>query len=108
MKKVLFTSAFAAISLIAADTDTFIGVISDSMCGKQHAQMNMGPDVECAKKCVRSSNGQYKFVLLDGTNSYKLSDQETPEKFAAKKVKVTGKLFEKTGVIKVDNIELAK
>jgi hypothetical protein len=37
-----------------------------------------------------------------------LSDQETPEKFAAQKVKVTGKLYPKTGVIAVEKIEPAK
>ena len=39
---------------------------------------------------------------------YVLSDQQTPEKFAAKKVKVTGTLYEKTGVLKVDRIEPAQ
>ena len=39
---------------------------------------------------------------------YVLSDQQTPEKFAAKKVKVTGTLYEKTGVLKVDKIEAAQ
>ena len=40
--------------------------------------------------------------------TYKLSDQQTPEKFAAQKVKVTGTLFEKTGVLKVDKIEAVR
>jgi hypothetical protein len=39
---------------------------------------------------------------------YLLSDQQTPEKFAAKKVRVTGTLYEKTGVLKADRIEAAK
>jgi hypothetical protein len=108
MKKALFTSAFAAISLFAGETKTFSGVITDSMCVRDHAHMNVGPDAECTKACVRSSKGRYKYVLFDGKNSYKLSDQETPEKFAAKKVNVTGTLYEKTGVIKVDKIEAAK
>jgi hypothetical protein len=40
-----------------------------------------------------------------GSNVYVLSDQKTPEKFAAKKVKVTGTLDDKTKILKVDKIE---
>jgi hypothetical protein len=37
-----------------------------------------------------------------------LSDQKTPEKFAAKKVTVTGTLDAKTKTIQVDSIAAAK
>jgi hypothetical protein len=60
-----------------------------------------------ARECVKNSK-EVKYVLHDGKNTYKLSDQKTPEQFAAQKVKVTGTLFPKTGVIKVDKIEAAK
>ena len=46
-----------------------------------------------------------KYALLVGNNVYVLSDQQTPEKFAAQKVKVTGVLYEKTKILKVDKIE---
>jgi hypothetical protein len=49
-----------------------------------------------------------KYALLDGTNLYKLSDQQTPEKFAGQKVKVTGVLYPKTGILKVESITAAK
>jgi hypothetical protein len=48
-----------------------------------------------------------KYALLVGKDVYVLSDQQTPEKFAAQKVTVTGTLFEKTKVLKVDKIESA-
>jgi hypothetical protein len=51
---------------------------------------------------------RYKYALYDGKKMYTLSDQQTPEKFAAQKVKVTGVLYEKTGIIKVDSIQPAK
>ena len=35
---------------------------------------------------------------------YKLSDQETPAKFAGKKVAINGTLFKKTNILKVDTI----
>jgi len=49
-----------------------------------------------------------KYALYDGKEVYRLSDQQTPEKFAAKKVKVTGVLYEKTKIIKVERIEAAQ
>jgi hypothetical protein len=50
---------------------------------------------------------KWKYALLVGKDIYVLSDQQTPEKFAAQKVTVTGTLFEKTKVLKVDKIEAA-
>ncbi|MBS1874151.1 MAG: hypothetical protein JSU00_13120 [Acidobacteria bacterium] len=94
-----------ALSAAFASAATFTGVISDSMCVKDHKSMNMGPDADCIKGCVKAGA---KYVLLDGAKVYKLSDQQTPEKFAAQKVRITGTLFEKTGVIKVERIEAVK
>jgi len=69
--------------------------------------MRMGStDAECRIACV-SAHGA-KYVLYDGKEAYELSDQQTPEKFAGKKVTVTGSLDAKTGTIKVDSITAAK
>ena len=38
---------------------------------------------------------------------YLLSDQQTPAEFAAKRVVVKGTLYEKTGILKVDSIQVA-
>jgi len=98
---------FAAASLAVAAPRTFTGVITDDMCAKgDHQSMKMASDAKCVLECVKSMNGKY--VLYDGSNSYVLSDQKTPERFAAKKVTVTGTLDEKTKTIKVDKIEAAK
>jgi hypothetical protein len=86
---------------------TFTGVITDTMCGKDHAHMGVSPDEKCVRECVRASKGKFKYALWDGKNMYVLSDQQAPEPFAAKPVKVTGTLYEKTGIIKVDKIESA-
>ncbi|HLJ49724.1 MAG TPA: hypothetical protein VKU01_27110 [Bryobacteraceae bacterium] len=91
------------ISALLLSAETFTGVITDGMCGKDHRAMNMGPEPECIKACAKTS----KYVLFDGKKMYKLSDQATPERFAAQRVKVSGTLFEKTGIIKVDHIEAA-
>jgi len=45
-----------------------------------------------------------KYALFDGKTGYVLSDQKTPEQFAGQKVKITGTLFEKTKILKVDSI----
>ena len=92
-------------ALLAAAPQTFTGVITDTMCGKDHKHMGVSPDSKCVVECVK---GGSKYALLVGDKVYVLSDQQTPEKFAAQKVKVTGTLFEKTGIIKVDSIAAAK
>ena len=95
----------AATSFAGAATQTFTGVITDAMCGNNHAMMKITPEPKCVRECVK---GGSKYALFDGKNAYKLSDQQTPEKFAGQKVKITGTLFAKTGVIEVKSIEAAK
>lgn len=83
---------------------TFTGVITDTMCGAKHEMMKNQPDNQCVRMCVK---GQANYALFDGKNVFKLSDQKTPAKFAAQKVKVTGTLDPKTNTIKVSSIEPA-
>jgi hypothetical protein len=82
----------------------FTGTITDGMCANaDHAQMRMGPtDAECTIACINEHGAMY--VLYDGKDSYTLSDQRTPEKFAAQKVTVRGMLNVKTKTIQVDSI----
>ena len=99
--------ALLIVAVITAGAATFTGVITDSMCGANHAAMKINPEAKCVRDCVKMSK-QYKYVLYDGKNSYTLSDQETPAQFAAQRVRVTGTLYPKTGVIKVEKIEPAQ
>ncbi len=92
---------FAGALVAGAAGRTFTGVVTDSMCGNDHAAMKVTPDAKCVRECVKHGS---KYVLSDGKNVYVLSDQKTPEQFAGEKVKVTGTLYEKTGVLKVDSI----
>jgi hypothetical protein len=104
MKKQIAISLLSASLMCAAD---FTGTITDSFCDKaDHKAMNMGAGPKCATECVKGMGGKY--VLFDGKNSYELSDQKTPEKFAMKKVTVTGTLDAKTKIIKVEKIAAAK
>jgi hypothetical protein len=96
--KIFFLASLFAASSFAAE---FTGVITDTMCGEKHGMMGNIPDDQCIKECVKGSD---QYALWDGHQMLKLSDQKLPVKFAAKKVKVTGTLDEKTKTIKVSSI----
>ena len=98
----------AAAIFAAAGKQTFTGVVTDDVCGSAgHAQMRMGPtDAECTSACISEHGANY--VLFDGKQVYKLSDQRTPEQFAGKNVKVIGTLDAKTKTITVQSIAPAK
>ena len=103
-------AVLALTSLPAAQgkPQTFIGTITDNMCPlADHSKMQMGPtDAECVKACVAAHGAAY--VLYDGKKTYELSDQKTPEKFAAQRVRVVGTLDAKTNKIAVQSITAAK
>jgi hypothetical protein len=107
--KHLILSLLAVAALSAAQgKQTFTGTITDNMCAKAgHSQMRMGPtDAECTIACVAAHDATY--VLNDGKDVYALSDQQTPEKFAAQRVRVIGTLDAKTKTIKVDSMTSAR
>jgi hypothetical protein len=108
--RVLPILSLLAITALAAAprTQKFTGVITDSMCATaDHSQMKMGPtDGECTIACVDVHGAAY--VLYNGKQAYSLSDQRTPEKFAGKKVTVTGTLDAKTKTIQVASMSPAK
>jgi hypothetical protein len=96
-----FVLTIALAGLLAGAPQTFTGVITDTLCGAKH-NMKGHSDADCAKMCAKASA---QYALFDGQNVLKLSDQKTPAKFAAQKVKVTGTLDPKTNTIKVASIE---
>ena len=107
MKPVVL-SLFLAVAVSASQQkQTFTGVVTDEMCPLgTHSHMKMGPtDAECTRACVMSHDAKY--MLFDGKSAYFLSDQNTPEKFAAQKVRVTGTLDAKTMTIRVESIAAA-
>jgi|SRR5579862_9463896 len=104
---ILILLAVAALSECSS-RHTFTGTITDDVCSKaDHSRMQMGPtDGECAIACIDVHGASW--VLYDGKESYTLSDQQTPEKFAGQKVKVQGTLDAKTKKIQVNSISAAK
>jgi hypothetical protein len=108
MKSPMLSLLAMAVLAAAPGKQKFTGIVTDSMCAQaDHSQMRMGPtDAECTVACVQAHGALY--VLYDGKHAYTLSDQQTPEKFAGKKVTVTGTLDAKTAAIEVDSISAAK
>lgn len=97
-------AALTAPALPAQEHQSYVGVITDTMCGANHAAMNIKPDAKCVRECVKDGK-TFQYALLVGKEVYKLSDQETPAKYAAEKVRVTGVLYTKTRILKVERIE---
>jgi hypothetical protein len=95
------TASLLIAAALMASAASYSGVITDTMCGKDHAAMKVAPDSKCVLECVRHGS---KYALYDGKNVYVLSDQKAPEKFAGQKVKITGALNEKTKILKVDSM----
>ena len=101
-------TALAAVRSNAQGKRKFTGTITDSMCAlADHSRMRMGPtDAECIIACINEHGALY--VLYDGKEVYNLSDQKAPEKFAGKKVTITGALDPKTKTIQVASITAAR
>ena len=107
--KLLFASLLAVATLSAAQSkQTFVGVITDSECGKAgHSRMQMGPsDADCVLACIDMHGATY--ILFDGKEIYALSDQKTPQEFPDQTVRVVGTLDVKSKMILVDSIAAAK
>ena len=106
MKLVLVSLVFGmTVGLVpeGQGSQTFVGTISDEMCGRSHAAMRMGPtDGECAVACHLEHDAA--FVLVDGERVYKLSDQTAPKAHAGKRVKVVGTLDAATNTIHVESM----
>ncbi|HEY2845423.1 MAG TPA: hypothetical protein VGJ09_17300 [Bryobacteraceae bacterium] len=108
MKPLILSLLMLAALIAAPGKQKFTGTITDDMCARaNHSQMQMGPtDAECTVACVLAHGALY--VLYDGKHTYTLSDQKAPEKFAGKKVTVTGVLDAKTNTIRMDSMIAAK
>ena len=99
----LLTAGLSLAAPQAPTPRTFVGDISDSMCGLKH--MMPGGAKACTEECVKNGS---KYVLADQTHQkvYRLSDQDKAKNFAGAKVRVTGTLKDDT--IEVSSIKAAK
>jgi hypothetical protein len=67
---VLLAAGLAAIPAFAADTQTFTGKVTDSMCGAQHKEGI--PPADCVRACVK--HGAH-YALLVGDKVYTLDTE---------------------------------
>ena len=104
----LLAAASLSLPLTAQQKQTYTGIVTDTMCNRDHKAMNHnGPEDKCVLDCA-GNGGTYKYALADAKGIYVLSDQETPAKFAGKKVKVVGVLYPKTNILKVESMVAVK
>jgi hypothetical protein len=97
----------SGVGMQAQQSKAYVGIITDTMCKTDHAAMKVTPDTKCVRDCVGDGK-TYKYAWTDGKVIYTLSDQETPAKFAGRRVKVTGTLYAKTNILKVERIDEVK
>ena len=85
--------------LLAGDPpadQVFVGFITDTECGPNHAPMrargDMGrDDKECTLKCV-AKGATFGFVDAERKHFYQLDDQEQPRPLAGEKVRIVGRI----------------
>ncbi|HEY7402976.1 MAG TPA: hypothetical protein VIB39_05605 [Candidatus Angelobacter sp.] len=98
---------------------TLHGEIMDSQCGfnvhsegHSHDLMTKSKlngtrnGAACTQHCVKEMGGSY--VLVAQKDVYKLEDQEKPELFAGKKVKITGRVDTNTHLLHIVTIDEEK
>jgi len=72
-----------------ADANTFVGIISDSLCGPRHKLPDKSAE-ECTRSCQRKGA---HYVLVAGEKIYQLSGQANDLGYlAGQKAKVTGSI----------------
>jgi len=74
----------------------FVGFITDTECGPDHAPMRArggmgGNDKECTLQCV-AKGATFGFVDAERKHFFQLDDQALPRPFAGEKVRITGRI----------------
>jgi hypothetical protein len=104
----LTLTLMAGAALAGQQSRTFTGVISDSMCMRDHAMMKVTPESKCVNDCVKASKDITYTLIVGADEAYALGDRVKPAKFADRKVTVKGVLDEKTNMITVASIEAVR
>jgi len=85
----LVAFVLAGVQMALAVPQTYVGVISDSMCGNKH-MMPGKSDAKCIQECVKAGS---QYVLMVGSKMYKLdANAQTIAPLAGKHVKISGEL----------------
>jgi len=111
MKKLLTMciAAVFAVSLLAAgsyliakDTQTKTGWITDTMC-KEHA--TKGKDKTCVLMCVKEHGAKYAFYDNDSKVVFEIDDQKKVETFAGEDVELKGVFDADKKIVKLVSIK---
>lgn len=94
---ILFAAAMAA-----ASEGSWIGYISDSVCGVRGAKEGQA---ECTAKCVKEKGAKYVFVNDADKKVYAIDDQEKVAPHAGHHVTVKGEINGKA--LKLESIDMA-
>ena len=90
MKSKLITAVIltcVATGFAAGGEQTFTGVVSDNMCGKQHMAKDKSA-AECTRECVKAGSD---YALVIGDKVYTLQgDKSVIDKYAGEKATVKG------------------
>lgn len=73
----------------STQTQTLVGVITDTRCVRTHRQHHMTSNSECVRSCVESGDN-VKYALDDGKSLFVLNDPGLAGKYAGRQVKITG------------------
>jgi hypothetical protein len=101
---ILLAAVLLSAASPAPETKTYTGVVTDTMCLREHESMQIAPLAKCVRDCVGDGK-TYKYALMTKDAVYTLSDQETPARFAGERVAVRGVLYTKTNILKVEDIK---
>src|SRR5690348_13242061 len=87
MAAILLSGMAAASPAQSGGGQTFTGVVSDNMCGKQHMEKNKSA-AECTRECVKAGSD---YALVVGNKVYTLKGNKSEiDRYAGEKATVTG------------------
>jgi hypothetical protein len=116
IRRIAMALAVALLAGAASSADNapqmFVGTISDSECGLDHARMkaqhHLPDDLACTLDCCRKYKQEYVLADHASEDVFQLDDQKTASRFANRPVRLLGALDEDSGTIHVIRIEPAR
>ena len=99
LKRLMMLAATLLVFTGMGWAQSWVGTVSDSMCGTKHAKAS-DEAAACVAKCV---SGGSKYVLVSRGKVFQLDPQDKFADFAGKSVKVTGAL--KADTISAESVE---
>ena len=103
----MFVKKISAVTVLAlsfcaasAMAESYTGVVSDAMCAKNPAKASSEGHAACAKKCIE---GGSPAVLIVGDKVYQVSNPDTLNSYAGKKVTVDATMD--NGSLKINSVK---